>query len=52
MIVSFYQGIGWYWYGCGRNTYAENLFFETADDAKSDAMKAYLAAPGAKEGGG
>lgn len=20
---------GWYWYGIGRNTYAERLFFET-----------------------
>ena len=35
---------GWYWYGLGRNTYAERKWFNTADDAKKDATAAYKGA--------
>ena len=31
----------WIWYGIGRNTYSEGLFFKTKEDAKADADKYY-----------
>lgn len=31
----------WYWYGIGRNTFSEGLFFKTKDEAKINADLAY-----------